>query len=219
MNYILISLISYLFGTFPTALIIVKLFIKKDVRSAESGNMGAMNTLRMVKKDKGIISALIAFLIVWLTDCAKAILVIMFTQYLIPNSILAITLASFFVVLGHNYPIWLKFKGGRGASCLMGILMYLNWPIFFYWLFTVFLGSVITELIVRIINKQSFKIKTIFSAISDQIAGRLLGEILAIIMVYFVDRQLFFPVLFTTILIIYRHKDRLFKKNYASKKY
>jgi len=212
MNYILISLIAYLLGTFPTALIVVKFFTKKDVRTEESGNMGAMNTLRMVKKNKGLFLAIFAFFIVWLTDCTKAILAIIFTQFLMPNSILAITLASFFVVLGHNYPIWLKFKGGRGASCLMGILMYLNWPIFFYWLFTVFFGSVITELIVRIIKKQSFKFKTIFKAISDQIAGRLLGEIFAVIMVCFVDRSLFFPVLFSTILIIYRHKSRLLKQ-------
>lgn len=212
MNYLLICLISYFLGSFPTALIIVNLFIKKDVRSDESGNMGAMNTLRMVKKDKNTISAAIAFLIVWLTDCAKAILAIIITQLLIPSSILAITLASFFVVFGHNYPIWLKGKGGRGASCLMGVMMYLNWPVFFYWLLAVFLGSVITELIIRIIKKQPFHFKTIFKAISDQIAGRLLGEILAVIMIYFVDQKLFYPVLFSTILIIYRHKDRLIKQ-------
>ena len=212
MNYLQICLIAYLFGSFPTALIIVKLFAKKDVRSGESGNMGAMNTLRMVKKTKGLIPAFFAFVVVWLTDCTKAILAIIITQHLIPNSNLAITLASFFVVLGHNYPIWLKGKGGRGASSLMGILMYLNWPVFFYWLITVFLGSVITELVIRIIKKQSFVFKTIFKAISDQIAGRLIGEIFAVFMVYFVDRQLFFPVLFATILIIYRHKERLIKQ-------
>ncbi len=121
MNYLYICLISYLLGTFPTALVIVKLLIKKDVRSDESGNMGAMNTLRMVKKNKNLFLAIIAFLIVWLTDCGKAILAIIIAQNLIPNSTLAITLATFFVILGHNYPIWLKFKGGRGAACLMGI--------------------------------------------------------------------------------------------------
>ncbi|MDD3002790.1 MAG: glycerol-3-phosphate acyltransferase [Candidatus Shapirobacteria bacterium] len=212
MNYLQICLIAYLFGSFPTALIIVNLFTKKDVRSDESGNMGAMNTLRMVKKTKGLVPASIAFIIVWLTDCAKAIFAIIITQHLIPNSNLAITLASFFVVLGHNYPIWLKGKGGRGASSLMGIMMYLNFPVFIYWLIAVFLGSVITELVIRIIKKQSFVFKTIFKAISDQIAGRLIGEIIAVLVVYFVDRQLFFPVLFATILIIYRHKERLIKQ-------
>jgi len=212
MNYLQICLIAYLLGSFPTALIIVKLFAKKDVRSEESGNMGAMNTLRMVKKNKGLTLAIIAFLMVWLTDCAKAIFAIIITQYLIPNSNLAITLASFFVVLGHNYPVWLKGKGGRGASSLMGIMMYLNFPVFIYWLIIVFLGSVITELIIRIIKKQSFVFKTIFKAISDQIVGRLLGEIIAVFMVYFIDRQLFYPILFTTILIIFRHKDRLIKQ-------
>lgn len=212
MNYLYICLISYLLGTFPTALVIVKLLIKKDVRSDESGNMGAMNTLRMVKKNKNLFLAIIAFLIVWLTDCGKAILAIIIAQNLIPNSTLAITLATFFVILGHNYPIWLKFKGGRGAACLMGILMYLNFPIFFYWLFTVFLGCVITELIFRIIKKQSFTFKTIFKAISDQIFGRLIGEIIAIILVYFIARQLFYPVLFASILIIYSHKKRLIKQ-------
>lgn len=212
MNYLQICLIAYLLGSFPTALITVKLLAKKDVRSEESGNMGAMNTLRMVKKNRGLALAIIAFLIVWLTDCIKAIFAIMITQYLIPNSNLAITLASFFVVLGHNYPVWLKGKGGRGASSLMGIMMYFNFPVFIYWLITVFLGSVIIELIIRIIKKQSFVFKTIFKAISDQIAGRLIGEILAVVMVYFVDYQLFYPVLFTTILIIYRHKERLIKQ-------
>jgi len=212
MNYLQICFVAYLLGSFPTALIIVKLFAKKDVRSEESGNMGAMNTLRMVKKNKGLTLAIIAFLMVWLTDCAKAIFAIIITQYLIPNSNLAIILASFFVVLGHNYPVWLKGKGGRGASSLMGIMMYLNFPVFIYWLIIVFLGSVITELIIRIIKKQSFVFKTIFKAISDQIVGRLLGEIIAVFMVYFIDRQLFYPILFTTILIIFRHKDRLIKQ-------
>jgi len=212
MNYILICLISYLLGSFPTALILVKIITKKDVRSSESGNMGAMNTLRITKKEKGLKIAILSFLIVWLLDCFKAIAAIYLAQKFNLNFIITITLSTFFVILGHNYPIWLKGKGGRGAACLMGVLMYFRFSILLYWLLTIFLSSLITEIIFRILKHQKITPKIVFQSISDQIIGRLLGEIIAIYIVYLIEPKLFWPILFGSILIILRHKTRLLKQ-------
>lgn len=212
MNYLLICLISYLLGSFPTALVLVKIVTKKDVRSSESGNMGAMNTLRITKKEKGLVVAIFSFLFVWLFDCFKAITAIYLSSKFNLNFIVTITLSTFFVILGHNYPIWLKGKGGRGAACLMGVLMYFRFSILLYWLLTIFLSSLIVEIIFRAVKHQKFTPKIVFQSISDQIIGRLIGEIIAIYVVYLIEPKLLFPVIFGTILIILRHKQRLFKQ-------
>lgn len=209
MKYLLICLISYLLGSIPTALVVVKIITKKDVRSSASGNMGAMNTLRVVKKQKGLLPAIFSFLFVWLFDCFKAILAIYLSQQFKLNSIWSLTLSTFFVILGHNYPIWLKGRGGRGASCLMGVMMYFKFSILLYWLLSVFFFSLLTEIIFRIIKHKQITPKIIFQSISDQIIGRLIGEIAAIFMIYFIYPKLFYPILFGTFLIIYRHQDRL----------
>jgi len=212
MNYLLICLISYLLGSFPTALILVKIVTKKDVRSSESGNMGAMNTLRITKKEKGLKIAILSFLFVWLFDCFKAIMALYLSQKFNLNFITTITLSTFFVILGHNYPIWLKGRGGRGAACLMGVLMYFRFSILLYWLLTIFLSSLIIEIIFRIFKHQKFSPKIIFQSISDQIIGRLIGELIAIYVVYLIEPKLFWPVLFGSILIILRHQTRLSKQ-------
>jgi len=212
MNYILIALISYLFGSFPTALIVVYLFTKKDVRSSGSGNMGAMNTLRMIKKERGIALAFVGFLIVWIFDMSKAVIVSLISLSLVHDFIPVITISSFFAILGHNYPIWLKGKGGRGAASLMGIIIYYHLPVFIYWIMTIFLASVVFEYIYRIINHQKTDFEMIPYAISEQIIGRLIGEVIAIYVVYLLDQRLFLPVLLGTILIIYRHKERVIKQ-------
>ena len=130
MNYILISLLSYLLGSIPTALILVKVVTKKDVRSSDSGNMGAMNTLRITKKEKGLFIAILSFLFVWLFDCFKAATAIYLSLKFNLNFTITTSLSTLFVILGHNYPIWIKGKGGRGAACFMGILMYFRFSIF-----------------------------------------------------------------------------------------
>jgi glycerol-3-phosphate acyltransferase PlsY len=209
MKYLLICFISYLLGSIPTALVVVKVITKKDVRSSDSGNMGAMNTLRVIKKQKGLFLAVLSFIFVWLFDCFKAILAIYISQQFKLNSIWSLTLSTFFVILGHNYPIWLKGHGGRGASCLMGVMMYFKFSVLIYWLLSVFFFSLLTEIIFRIIKHQQITPKIIFQSISDQIVGRLIGEIVAIFVIYFIYPKLFYPILFGTILIIYRHKNRL----------
>lgn len=205
-NYILISLISYLLGSIPFALIFVKLFLGKDMRTFGSKNTGALNTLRIVSHEKGKMAGIISFLIVFLLDASKAVFAVILAMHYIPNNpVLAMTLGSFFAILGHNYSIILNFKGGRGAASLLGVLLFLNWKIFLGWLITIVCFMLLLELFLG----GKFDGKFFKRAISDQIIGRLLGEIYAVWWIYLAAPELFYPVLFSTILIVIAHKDRL----------
>ena len=205
-NYVLVSLIAYLLGSIPFALVYVKLFLNKDMRTFGSKNTGALNTLRIVSHEKGKVIGLISFLIVFLLDASKAVLAIIIATYFIPeNPTLAITLGTFFAILGHNYSVILNFKGGRGAASLLGVMLFLNWKIFLGWIATVVFFMVVFEILLG----GKINSKLIKRAISDQIVGRLIGEIAALYLVYVIDPTLFYPVLFGTILVIISHKDRL----------
>jgi acyl phosphate:glycerol-3-phosphate acyltransferase len=213
-NYVLASLIAYLLGSIPFALIYVKLFLKKDMRTFGSKNPGALNTLRIVSDEKGKISGIISFLFVFLLDASKGILAVILAMYFIPeNIVLATTLGTFFSVLGHNYSIFLNFKGGRGAATLLGILLFLNWKIFLGWVLTVICFMMLLEILLGGRVNGNF----IKRSISDQIIGRLLGEIYAAWWVYLADPTLFYPVLLATILIVVSHKKRLIEQIKKSK--
>ncbi len=205
-NYILISLISYLLGSIPFALIFVKLFLGKDMRTFGSKNTGALNTLRIVSHEKGTLTGIISFLIVFLLDASKAAVAVALALQFIPeNPVLAMTLGTFFAILGHNYSVILNFKGGRGAASLLGVLLFLNWKIFFGWLVTVVCFMLLLELFLG----GKFDGKFFKRAVSDQIIGRLLGEIYAVWWIYLAAPTLFYPVLLGTILVVISHKDRL----------
>ena len=205
-NYILVSLIAYLLGSIPFALVFVKLFLGKDMRTFGSKNTGALNTLRIVSHEKGKALGIISFLIVFLLDAFKAVLAVILAMYFIPeNPVLAITLGTFFSILGHNYSPILNFKGGRGAASLLGILLFLNWKIFLGWLVIVVCFMMLLDILLggKIDNK------FLKRSISDQIIGRLIGEIFAIWWISLVEPTLFYPALLGTALVIIAHKDRV----------
>ena len=208
-NYILVSLICFLLGSIPFALVYVKLFLNKDMRNFGSKNTGALNTLRIVSHEKGKALGIISFLIVFLLDAGKAVLAVIIAQHFIPeNPTLAITIGTFFSILGHNYSPILNFKGGRGAASLLGILLFLNWQIFLGWILTVVCFMMLLEILLggRFDNK-FFK-----RAVSDQIIGRLIGEVYAVWWVYLMDPSLLYPVLLGTILVVISHKDRVIEQ-------
>lgn len=204
--YILIPAISYLLGSIPFALLYVRLFINKDMRTFGSKNTGALNTLRIVSHEKGKMWGLISFLIVFFLDAFKGVLAVIIATRLMPNNlILAITMATFFSILGHNHSIILNFKGGRGAATLAGILLYLDWQAFFGWVITILCFMILIEALMgRRISEKFFK-----AAVSDQIIGRLIGEAYAVWWIYLFDPTLFYPSLLGTALVIIAHKDRL----------
>jgi len=121
----LIILISYLFGSIPFGLLLTKIFLKKDIREIGSGNIGATNVLRAGNKILGYSTLFL--------DILKAVLPILYIKFFM-NDYLYISALSIFI--GHVFPIWLKFKGGKGVASYLGILCCLD-------IFTAFIFGVI----------------------------------------------------------------------------
>ena len=111
----LIILISYLFGSIPFGLLLTKIFLKKDIREIGSGNIGATNVLRSGNKILGYSTLVL--------DILKAVLPILYVKFFM-NDYLYISALSIFI--GHVFPIWLKFKGGKGVASYLGILCCLD---------------------------------------------------------------------------------------------
>jgi acyl phosphate:glycerol-3-phosphate acyltransferase len=108
--------IGYLLGSIPFGLILTKMFGAGDLRSIGSGNIGATNVLRTGRK--GLAAATL------LLDMAKGAAAVCIARMMMPELALVGALAAF---LGHCYPIWLKFKGGKGVATMLGISLAFNW--------------------------------------------------------------------------------------------
>lgn len=214
MNFIIIIFISYLIGSFSTALVFNKIVNKIDPRKTGSKNLGALNTLRITSSKKGKIAGVLGFLFVFSIDALKGAFSVWLAIALFPQFEYAAILASFFVILGHNYSILLKFNGGRGAATFLGILLFLDWKLFLLWLFCVVLFMFVFELFIPVDKERNFFKR----AISDQIIGRLFGEVFALIPFYFLNPLVFQIGLVCTPLILIRHSDRIKKQIKDNKK-
>jgi len=115
MDYLIIIIISYLLGSIPFGLLLTKIFLKKDIRDIGSGNIGATNVLRSGNKLIGYSTLLL--------DIIKAILPVLYIKINYPD---LVYVSSLCVFLGHVFPIWLKFKGGKGVATYIGIIFSLN---------------------------------------------------------------------------------------------
>ncbi|WP_375665590.1 glycerol-3-phosphate 1-O-acyltransferase PlsY [Bartonella sp. TT121SHDZB] len=117
-----IFLISYLIGSIPFGLLFTRLAKLGDVRTIGSGNIGATNVLRTGNKKVAALTLLCDIL-----KGAVVIFVIKFFNDPLDNSIL-VSLAGFFAFLGHLFPVWLKFKGGKGVATYLGVCLGTYWP-------------------------------------------------------------------------------------------
>ena len=115
MDYLIVGIFSYLMGSIPFGLILTKIFLNKDIREIGSGNIGATNALRTGNKLIGYSTLIL--------DIAKAIIPVIFVKINYPDLIYIASLCAF---LGHVFPIWLKFKGGKGVATYVGILFSIN---------------------------------------------------------------------------------------------
>lgn len=132
MSYFFVCLIFYLIGSFPTAYLLVRLKYKKSITELGSGNVGARNTFEVTNsKADGILVLLIDFL-------KGALPVLWFLNYTAfePDQIL---LPAILLLAGHNFSIWLKFKGGRGLSTAAGIMAVINFTLIVIWLLLYFI--------------------------------------------------------------------------------
>ncbi|MEZ5690246.1 MAG: glycerol-3-phosphate 1-O-acyltransferase PlsY [Rickettsiales bacterium] len=112
-----VFLISYIIGSIPFGFILTRLLGLGDIRSIGSGNIGATNVMRTGRKSLAIITLLL--------DALKGVLAVKLTSYLYNNELAL--LAAVFVVIGHIFPIWLKFKGGKGVATILGVFFAVNW--------------------------------------------------------------------------------------------
>ena len=115
MEYIIVVITSYLMGSIPFGLILTKIFLNKDIREIGSGNIGATNALRTGNKLIGYSTLIL--------DIIKAIIPVIYVKINFPELTYVASLCAF---LGHVFPIWLKFKGGKGVATYVGILFSLN---------------------------------------------------------------------------------------------
>jgi glycerol-3-phosphate acyltransferase PlsY len=120
--YVLVSLAAYLLGSIPFGYILVRLFLKEDIRAKGSGNIGATNVIRSGGKGLGALT--------FLLDACKGYAAVVLASRIaaIPafssvNLQDAAALAALFAILGHIYTVWLGFKGGKGVATALGVFL------------------------------------------------------------------------------------------------
>ena len=146
-NLIIVALYSYLLGSIPFGLVLTKIFLKKDIREIGSGNIGTTNVLRTGKKSLAVTTLML--------DLLKGYFSIIITFTYFENLISYSALICF---IGHIFPVWLKFKGGKGVATYLGVVLALSYKFFLIfgitWLVLSFLfryaslSSIISSLIV-----------------------------------------------------------------------
>ena len=187
MEISLIILISYLLGSIPFGFLLTKIILKKDIREIGSGNIGATNVLRTGNKIIGYSTLVL--------DILKAVIPILFIKIQFPEFIFISSLAVF---LGHVFPIWLKFNGGKGVATYVGILFCINYILGFFF--------IATWLVIFFISK--------YSSLSSLLASMIIP-----IYYFFIDTENYYFFIIMFILIFYTHRENIkrLKNNTESK--
>ena len=165
-------------GSIPFGFLLTKIFLKKDIRKIGSGNIGATNALRTGNKILGYSTLSL--------DILKAIFPILLIKFYFPEYIYVSSLSVF---LGHLFPIWLKFKGGKGVATYVGILFCLNFMIGIIFTLTWFLIYLI------------FK----FSSLSSLIASL----IIPIYQFFYMGDENYYFYIIMFILIFFTHRENI----------
>ena len=177
MDYLVVGFCSYLMGSIPFGFLLTKLILKKDIREIGSGNIGATNVLRTGNRYIGYITLIL--------DIAKAIIPVIYIKI---TNLDYIFITSLCVFLGHVFPIWLKFKGGKGVATYLGILFSLN-------------------LIYGLIFISVWLITFLFSKFSS-LSSILATLSIPIYLIIFEDNNyIFFSIMF--VLIFYTHRENV----------
>ena len=188
MDIFIIGVICYLLGSIPFGFILTKIFLKKDIRNVGSGNIGATNALRTGNKSIGY--ATLFF------DTMKSIIPVIYIKFNFPE---LLYISSLCIFLGHLFPVWLKFKGGKGVATYVGILFAIN--IFFGLIF------IISWLITFGLSK--------FSSLSSLVASISIPIYLLIITQF--DQIFFFTIMFVLIFFTHRENIKRLKNKEESK--
>ena len=178
MEIFLIGIISYLMGSIPFGLILTKIFLNKDIREIGSGNIGATNALRTGNKAIGYSTLLL--------DILKAVAPVIYVKIFYQDFLYIASLCAF---LGHVFPIWLKFKGGKGVATYVGILFAIN----FYFGIIFIISWFITFFISK------------YSSLSSLIGAASIPIYLLILTQF--NQVIFFTIMF--VLIFFTHRENI----------
>ena len=178
MDVFLIGIISYLMGSIPFGFILTKIFLNKDIREIGSGNIGATNALRTGNKSIGYSTLVL--------DILKAVAPVVYVKIFYQDFLYIASLCTF---LGHVFPIWLKFKGGKGVATYLGILFAIN--IYFGIIF------IISWFITFFISK--------YSSLSSLVGAASIPIYLLILSQF--DQGIFFTIMF--VLIFFTHRENI----------
>ena len=190
MDIISVFIFSYLSGSIPFGLILTKFFVGKDVRDIGSGNIGATNVLRTGNK------SLAAFTLLF--DVLKGFVPVFITKNYYPE---LIQLSCLFAFLGHIFPIWLKFNGGKGVATYLGILFALSYALGLLFIFT--------WLVVSLIFKYS-SVSSLFSSLTVFIVTLIKDTALKTFNKNLVlDYDLKFILFAFLILIVFTHRKNI----------
>ena len=172
---ILMLIIGYLLGSIPSGVWIGKIFYNKDIRNYGSGNMGTTNTFRVLGKKAGIVVLLMDMLKGTITACLPFI-------FHVNVSVLLIGLSA---ILGHVFPIFAGFRGGKAVATSVGVLLVYN-PLFFTIAWAIF-------------------IITLYISSMVSVASMLGFTLVSIISLFFNDRVLTIVAIVLTIFVFARH--------------
>ena len=177
-----IFLISYIIGSIPFSYIVAKLFKGKDIRKFGTKNVGASNVLLVI----GLVPSLIALFF----DISKGTLAVYLTEKITGN--LAVSLfAGLFTVIGHNWSIFLKFKGGKGIATAIGILL-IKSPISFLILY-----SLVIPIVILITN--------------DSFMSASIGFLIFPLILWFLEKNIWWVIfgILLALIVVIRHLNEL----------
>ena len=183
----LMPLFAYLLGSIPVGWIVARLFFKTDIRSKGSGNIGATNALRQFGTAVG--------LIVLLLDMSKGIIAVLLAKSIYGSGTMMVVICGLLAILGHVFPIWLKFKGGKGVATAAGVFIALT-PIS---LLIALLVFIVVVAITRYVSLGS-----IVAALS-----LLAVNVISIFRQPNKDYALLILVVLIVAMIIYKHKENI----------
>ena len=183
MSTLLPILLAYLYGSIPSALWIGKLFYNTDIRTQGSGNLGATNTFRTLGKKAGIV--------VTLLDILKGTAATLIPLYIATD--IHPLIFGVIAVIGHIYPVFAKFKGGKAVATSGGILLGYQWPLFIMAVAVLLIALKITKMV----SLSSIILAVVF-IIYTTIYGVITGDYLFMIVIYIL-----------AIFIIFRHRANI----------
>ncbi|WP_087971449.1 glycerol-3-phosphate 1-O-acyltransferase PlsY [Oceanobacillus rekensis] len=179
MEYILFAILAYLLGSIPSALLVGKIGYKVDIREHGSGNLGATNTFRVLGIKAGII--------VMISDILKGTIATLIPLF--SGADVYVLAIGIFAVIGHTYPIFAKFKGGKAVATSAGIILGI-YPLLFVIMITTFLI-------------------TLYLSKYVSLSSMITGVITIILSLFLNDIGLVIVISLLTIFVFYRHRENI----------